>query len=79
MGGYRVGMAMTDQDRAEANALLVSRMRAWADFEDRWEPIDDDVVGRELPELLELAEAFPVGPREPLRFPPFAGGPSAGR
>jgi len=72
---YRVGMAMTDPDRAAADALLVSRMRAWADFEDRGEPVDDEVVARELPELLELAEAFPASPRGPLLFPPFAGGP----
>ncbi len=67
---------MTDPDRAAADALLVSRMRAWADFEDRSEPVADEVVARELPELLELAEAFPPSSREPLLFPPFAGGPA---
>lgn len=79
--GCRVPMAMamvmTDPDRAAAaDGLLVSRMRAWADFEDRSEPAADEVVARELPELLELAEAFPPSPREPLLFPPFAGGPA---
>lgn len=69
-------MAMTEAERAEANRLLASRMRAWAEFEDRYERRADEVVARELPELLELAEAFPVGRREPLRFPPIGGGPS---
>lgn len=76
MFAYRAEMAMIDPDRAAADALLVSRMRAWAEFEDRREPVDDEVVARELPELLELAEAFPASPREPLLFPPFAGGPA---
>lgn len=69
-------MALTDEDRVAANALLVSRMRAWAAFEDRYEPVSDEVVGVELPELLELADAFPAGPGgEPLLFPPIGGGP----
>lgn len=77
--GYRGRMARTDPDRATADALLASRLRAWADFEDRREPVADEVVARELPELLEFAEAFPPSPREPLMFPPFAGGPRARR
>lgn len=70
-------MALTDEDRTAANVLLVSRMRAWAEFENRYEPVSDEVVARELPELLELADAFPPGPGgEPLLFPPIGGGPS---
>jgi len=67
-------MATTEQDRA-ANALLVSRMRAWAEFEDRYEPFDDDVVARKLPRLLGLADALPRRARCPLEFPPIGGGP----
>jgi hypothetical protein len=67
---------MTEAERSEANRMLVSRMRAWAEFEDRYERRTDEVVARELPELLELAEALPAGRREPLRFPPIGGGPS---
>jgi len=71
-----VSMAMTDPERVAANKLLAARMAAWAEFEDRYVRRTDDVVARELPELLELGEAFPAGEREPLRFPPIGGGPS---
>ena len=69
-------MAMTEAERTAANKLLASRMAAWAEFEDRYVRRSDEVVARELPELLELGEAFPAGEREPLRFPPIGGGPS---
>lgn len=73
-------MATTSEDQAAANALLKSRMAAWAEFEDLYEPADDDEVAITLPRLLGLADALPRRPRRPLEFPPIAGGPMlAGR
>jgi hypothetical protein len=70
-------VARIDEDRVAANAQLVARMSSWAEFEDRHERVPDEVVARELPELLELAEAFPSdGRRERLLFPPIGGGPA---
>jgi hypothetical protein len=72
-------MATVDRTQSAANERLVARMRAWAAVEDRYEPVSDEVVARQLPELLELAEAFPAQGRRPLLFPPIGGGPAAGR
>ena len=69
-------MAMIDDERTAENALLVSRMRVWASFEDQYEPFADEVVARKLPRLLELADALPRRARQPLMFPPIGGGPS---
>ena len=44
-------MAMIDDERTAENALLVSRMRVWASFEDQYEPFADEVVARKLPRL----------------------------
>jgi len=73
-------LATKDEDRVAANALLVAHMAAWAEFEDRYEPVGDEVVARTLPRLLGLADVLPRRPRRPLEFPPIAGGPMlAGR
>jgi len=75
-GTVRLATAGTTADRYGPRC----RRSAFREIEipspgNRGEPVDDEVVARELPELLELAEAFPASPREPLLFPPFAGGP----
>ncbi len=57
----------------------LTRMRAWAEFEDRYGPVGDEVVARKLPGLLGLADALPRRERDPLRFPPLAEGPASTR